>query len=471
MSIAERFRAEWLFASLVAAFGLIYLIWYPASYSIEDEAHILSLAYSLEHGSIFPDHAGPDAGLPVDGHLVSKFSIVHAGLLVPAVATDWRLGFLVTAGFLVAGAFVVRSMLQREGLDSGWSALYFLLLGALFYSQTLLAAVPAAVFGLIAVSMLMRSEPRPVAAGLFFGISVLMHPWMAPLAIVAVGVWCIEQGTSNLASNASRISLGAAPAVATLAAINYASTGNPMVNTYTLLNHQSSFTFDDLIAQTPFYLGSLAIFPLAGWAILSPKWSRGWTLPITAYLVVALASMYGYRDGLNVGSARVGRVLALAAGAIPGQRFLIPVSMLACVPAARFLSACFASTSDRYFAVVRAMALAGFAVVFAALSLAHRNYQRAHFDVQTALHRVIPPDARVVVSPELLKEFAPVDGLYNHVEDTDSTPQPAAGAYFVLLSQPQATPSAVLLDHRRNELVKVRSWIWNRDLWLAWPKN
>ena len=471
MRIADRLRAEWLFVSLVTAFGLIYLIWYPASYSIEDEAHILSLAYSLEHGSIYPDHAGPDAGFPIDGHLVSKFSIVHAGLLVPAVATDWRLGFLVSAGFLVAGAFVVRSMLQREGLDSGWSALYFLLLGALFYSQTLMAAVPAAVVGLIAVSMLMRSEPRPAAAGLLFGISVLMHPWMGPLAIVAAAVWCIEQGTRNFLSNATRISLGASPAIAALAAINYASTGNPLVNSYTLLGHQHSFTFDALIAQTPFYLVSLAIFPLAGWAIFSPKWSRGWTLPITAAVVVTLASMYGYRDGLNVGSARVGRVFALAAGAIPGQRFLIPVSMLACVPAARFLSARFASVGERYVEAVRPLALAAFAIIFAVLSLAHRNYQRAHYEVQTALRRVIPPDARVVVSPELLKEFAPVDGLYDHVEDTDSTPQPAPGAYFALSSPPQAAPSAAFLDHRRSEIVKVRSWIWNRDLWLAWPKN
>jgi hypothetical protein len=471
MSIAGRFRAEWLFASLVAAFGVIYLIWYPASYSIEDEAHILSLAYSLEHGSIFPDHAGPDAGLPVDGHLVSKFSIVHAGLLVPAVATDWRLGFLVTAGFLVAGAFVVRSMLQREGLDSGWGALYFLLLGALFYSQTLLAAVPAAVFGLFAVSMLMRSEPRPAAAGLLFGISVLMHPWMGPLAIVAVAVWCIEQGRADFLSNATRVSLGAAPAVAALAVINYASTGNPLVNSYTLLNHQSSFTFDDLIAQIPFYLGSLAVFPLAGWAILSPKWSRGWTLPITAAVVATMASMFGFRDGLNVGSARIGRTLALIAGAVPGQRFLLPISMLACVPAARFLSARFASIPDRYVAAMRPLALAAFVVSFVALSIAHRNFQRAHLDAQNALRRAIPPDARIVVSPELYKEFAPVPVLYDRVNGTENIPQPPPGAYVALESPPNAPPSTELLDHRKTEAVKIRSWIWNRDIWLAWPKN
>lgn len=471
MRITDRFRAEWLFASLVAAFGLIYLMCYPASYSIEDEAHILSLAYSLEHGSIFPDHAGPDAGFPVDGHLVSKFSIVHAGLLVPAVATDWRLGFLVTAGFLVAGAFVIRAMLQREGLDSGWSALYFLLPGALFYSQTLLAAVPAAVVGLIAVSMLMRSEPRPAAAGLLFGISVLMHPWMGPLAIVAATVWCIEQGTADLPSNATRISLGALPAVAALAAINYASTGNPLVNSYTLLDHQDSFTFDALIAQAPFYLASLAIFPLAGWAILSPKWSRGWTLPITAAVVVTLASMFGYRDGLNVGSARVGRTLALIAGAVPGQRFVLPISMLACVPASRFLSARFASIPDRYVAAVRPLALAAFALSFALLSVAHRNFQRAHLDAQIALRRVIPPDARVVVSRELYKEFAPVPVLYDRVDGTENIPQPPPGAFVALESPPNAPLSTELLDHRKSETVKIRSWIWNRDIWLAWPKN
>jgi hypothetical protein len=471
MTVANRLRAEWLFVSLVAAFGLIYLSWYPASYSIEDEAHILSLAYALDHGSIFPDHAGPDAGLPMRGHLVSKFSIVHAALMVPAVATDWRLGFLVTAGFFVAGAFVVRAMLLREGLDSGWTALYFLLLGALYYSQTLMGAVPAAVLGLAAVSMLIRSDPRPVAAGFLFGISVLMHPWMGPLAIVATTVWCIENGTRDFLSNAARTMLGASPAVAMLAMINYASTGNPIVNAYTVLGHQKSFAFDTLLAQAPFYLLSLAIFPIAGLAILSPKWSRGWTLPITAAVVTTLASMFGFRDGLNVGSARVGRTLALVAGAVPGQRFLIPVSMLACVPGARFLSARFATIPDRYAAAIRPMALGAFVVIFAALSIAHRNFQRAHLDAQTALRRVIPPDAHVVVSPELYKEFAPVPVLYDRVDGTGSIPQPPTGAYVALESPPNATPSAELLDHRKSETIKIRSWIWNRDIWLAWPKD
>jgi hypothetical protein len=471
MRFADRLRAEWLFVSLLAAFGLIYLCWYPASYSIEDEAHILSLAYSIDHGSIFPDHAGPDAGLPMRGHLVSKFSVVHAALMAPAVATDWRLGFLVTAGFFVAGAFIVRSMLVREGLDSGWTALYFLLLGALYYSQTLMGAVPAAVLGVAGWSMLSRSNPRLIAAGFLFGLSVLMHPWMCPLAIVAATVWCIENGSRSFLSNTARIALGASPAIAVLGMINYASTGNPIVNAYTALGHQHSFAFDTLLAQAPFYFVSLAIFPLAGWAILSPKWSRGWTLPITAAVVATLASMFGFRDGLNVGSARIGRVLALAAGAVPGQRFLIPISMLACVPAARFLSARFASIPDRYAAEVRPLTLAAFAIIFAALSIAHRNFQRAHLEAQTALRRVIPPDARVVVSPELYKEFAPVPVLYDHVEGTENTPQPPPGAYVALESAPNATPSGELLDHRKSETVKIRSWIWNRDIWLAWPQN
>ena len=138
----EILRDEWLFISLLVAFSIIYLCEYPATYSIQDEMRILSLAYSIGHGTIYPDHSGPSVGLVIDGRTVSKFSPFHAALFVPAVMTDWRCGFLVTAAFFMLGALVVRSMLKRERLGSGWSCLYFLLAGALYYSQTLMAAVP-----------------------------------------------------------------------------------------------------------------------------------------------------------------------------------------------------------------------------------------------------------------------------------------------------------------------------------------
>ena len=96
---------------------------------------------------------------------VSKFSVFHAAMIAPLWKLDWRLGFLLAAFFFAAGAFVVRNWLRRENLDGEWTALYFFLFGALYYTQSLLSAVPAAVAGLFGVSLLLRERPRPTAGG------------------------------------------------------------------------------------------------------------------------------------------------------------------------------------------------------------------------------------------------------------------------------------------------------------------
>ena len=246
MSRAERVNTQWLFPCLLISFCAIYLIYYPPSYGIEDEWNILQLSYSLSHGTIFPDHAGPYAGLPIDGHHVSKFSIFHAAMIAPLWKLDWRLGFVLAALFFAAGAFVVRNWLRREKLNGDWTALYFLLFGALYYTQSVMAAVPAAVAGLFGVSLLLREEPRPMLAGLMFGASVLMHPWMGPFAVVSATVWLLENWRIDLIERAGRLLAGALVPIAMLAGYNFATTGSPFRSVYTLLGHQNSFVGESL---------------------------------------------------------------------------------------------------------------------------------------------------------------------------------------------------------------------------------
>ena len=467
-------RGGYLFAAMLAAFAAIYLVFYPRTYANHDEARELSLAFSIEHGSIFPDHAGPSAGLQVGPHVVSVYSPFHAAMFAPALASDWRLAFLVTAAFFAVGAFTVRATLVRDGLSADWSALYFMLAGALYYSRTLMAAIPAAVLALAAVSMLTRPQPRPIVAGLTFGLSVLMHPWMAPMAIVFSAVWCIERGLKSFLANLSSIAIGALPCVVALAAYNYITLGNPLHNVYAVLGAQDSFTGAHLFSFFLFYAVSLAIFPLAGWAVFSPRWSRGWALPVTAAVMVALASLYYYRDGLNVGSARVGIVAGLAAGFIPGQRFLLPVSMLACLPAARFLSSRLSEQAQSWQRALRPAALVTFVTGFIVLSAAHQAYLDAHARLQQALWLALPGNAEVALGSELElddlgKELAPVERAYNGAHDTLHVP--AATAYVAYLALPGNRPPEGWLDGRRAELVRIRSWAWNRDLWIGDPAS
>ena len=315
MSRAEGAKTRWLFPCLLISFCAIYLIYYPPTYGIDDEFNILQLSYSLSHGTIFPDHVGPGAGLPIDGHRVSKFSVFHAALIAPLWKLDWRLGFLLAAFFFAAGAFVVRNWLRRENLDGEWTALYFFLFGALYYTQTLLSAVPAAVAGLFGVSLLLRERPRPTLAGLMLGASVLLHPWMGPFAIVSTAVWLLENQRFDLVARASRLIAGALGPIAMLGVYNFATTGSPFRSVYTLLGHQNFFVGEHFGSYLAFYAASLAIFPLAGWVVFSPRWAKGWTIPATSAAMFALASLVllsrrpqpfrvgdAERDGVHCGS-------------------------------------------------------------------------------------------------------------------------------------------------------------------------
>ena len=174
-------RREWLFLALVAAFCAIFLLKYPASFAIADESEILSLAYSIAHGTVYPDRAGlltwnPLMELAVGGHRIVKYSPFHALLLAPAVASDWRLAFLVSAAFFIVGAFAVRAMLREAGLA---------------------------------------------------------------------------------------LAAGAAPAMIALAAYNYATTASALRRGYAINGEAFWFSGEHFASFFPFYVASLAIFPVA----------------------------------------------------------------------------------------------------------------------------------------------------------------------------------------------------------------
>ena len=469
MSRAHRPGSQWLFPCLLISFCAIYLIYYPPTYGIEDEGNILQLSYSLSHGTIFPDHAGPDAGLSIDGHHVSKFSVFHAAMIAPLWKIDWRMGFGVAALFFAVGAFIVRDWLKREDLNGDWSALYFLLFGSLYYTQTMMAALPAAVAGLYGVSLLLREEPRPTLAGLMFGASVLIHPWMGPFAVVSAAVWLLENRHIDPIGRAGRLFAGAIVPIVLLGSYNFATTGNPFRSVYTVLGHQDGFSGEHLESYLLFYVASLAIFPLAGWAVLSPKWAKGWTLPATSAAMLLLASLYYYRDGLKVSASAVSGIMALIAGAIPGQRFLIPVSMVACVPAARLLDARSESMPRWIRGFARPAALTAFVVGFAAMSIAHSSFLRAHATVQQALCETIPADAAVAISAGVLKETAPTCQVFEHAVLTADSAVPRANMFTAWLGAPGAHAPDGWLEKRETKTFQIRSWIWNRDLFVAAP--
>jgi hypothetical protein len=461
-------RREWSFAAMLAAYAVIFLVWYPATYTISDEGNYIALARAIWHGTIFVDRAGGFWGLRVGNHLVSKYSLFHSAILAPAFALDWRLMFLVPAGFFLAGAFILRGILNRHGLGSGWCLLYFMLAGGLYYSETVMAAVPAAVMGLLGVSLCLRGSPRPILAGLAFGASILLHPWMGPLAATFALVWSLEQGRAGAVRAAAYFALGVIPAALALMTYNAATTGSPFRDVYTILGSQYEFTGARLPGFFYFYAVSFAIFPLAGWSALSRRFSGTWAIPATCALGLAMCSLYFYRDGLRTGSARIGW-LAFLAGAIPGQRFLLPISMIACLPAARFLTTITPRIPAPLQTTARLAGVVAFAIFFAGLSFTHQSYVKAHAALQHALAEHLPADAPIGVSGEAIKEFAPTDRLYSHLDYFDDDAAIPSDHYFVCVRLPGDVPPAAWMRGHRATMLPFRSWAWNRDLWIGLP--
>ena len=450
---------EWYFRLFGAAFVAIFAVFYPSTYAIEDELNILSLSVAISKGTVFLDQAGIDldADLFWNGHRISKYSPLHASMLTPAVATSWRLGFLVSAGFDLAGAFVFRGMLRREGLSSAWVALYFLCAGLWFYSRTLMAAVPASVMVLVGASLLLRDRARPFTGGLALGLAGLLHPWMIPVAAaLSLGWWVSNAGRQ--VGPGLRLIAGAAPCAVALLAYNWYTTGHPLVNAYSLMGTQDGFKAENIHTFLPLYLVSLLLMPLAGWAAFSPRWSRGLGIPLAVTTVVAMGSVYYFRDGLGYG----------VAGLLPAQRFLLPASLLACLPAARYLATVRVGAARQWAAPA---ALAAFVVGFTAVSLGHDAYLDAHAQVQAAVKTRIPEGAHVIVGDRAYKSFAPVLGSWHlaHVREGRFPRGPFRQPVYVMwLGPPGSQPPAGWMDATAAK-VPARSWVWNRDVWIGPP--
>jgi hypothetical protein len=167
------------------------------------------------------------------------------------------------------------------------------------------------------------------------------------------------------------------------------------------------------------------------------------------------------------------------AGGIPGQRFLLPVSFVACVPSARWLSRRLSVDPERWKPWTVVVAFTLFVSCFWTLSAAHESYLRAHATIQQEVNAYIPAGADVVVLSELAtqfggcKEFAPVYKTWNCVELDPGhvTDQVQHGAYLMWVGAPGSQAPNRWFDGHRYQIVQARSWIWNADVWLAFPKT
>jgi hypothetical protein len=287
---------------------------------------------------------------------------------------------------------------------------------------------------------------------------------MIPVAVaLAIGWWLDSPRARSMPL--LRLVAAALPAAVLLLFYNALITGSAFRNGYSLLGTQYGFKGEHVLTFFPLYAASLLLMPLAGWTALSPRWSRGLAVPIATATVLVMASLYYFRDGMGYGPA----------GLLPAQRFLIPASLLACLPAARFLSSVKLGGADAQAAQRRWTAPAAFAcfvIGFSAVSFGHQAYLDAHRSVQGFLRASIPNGSRVLAGERAFKEFAPVLGTWQLKQvPFDRTPREpdGDGAYEVWIGAPGQQPPSAWLGDRVMTRYEARSWVWNRDIWIGLP--
>jgi hypothetical protein len=199
---------------------------------------------------------------------------------------------------------------------------------------------------------------------------------------------------------------------------------------------------------------SLLVIPPAGWAALHKRWAGCWSIPAAIVTTLVLASAYYYRDGLEYGMF----------GLVPGQRFLLPASALACVPAARVLSGLTSRVSQKAGSLALAVAMVAlFVVESSALSALHQSYLSAHAAAQRAVRQLIPDGARVVSDDRAFRR--------SHRSTGDAAPRAVgsvpragpSGACVVWLGRREAPP-APWFSGRTPTVVRAESWLAARPL-------
>jgi hypothetical protein len=171
-----------------------------------------------------------------------------------------------------------------------------------------------------------------------------------------------------------------------------------------------------------------------------------------------MASIYYYRDGLGYGIA----------GLLPAQRFLLPASMLACMPAARWLAARGTTVTSPW--IPRA-AFVVFVIGFTAVSIGHGAYLDAHAQIQDAITQQIPSGSQVIAGERVYKSFAPVLGTWHltQVRDGRLPRGPFREPVYVMwMGPPGSHPPAGWMNADATR-VPARSWVWNRDVWIGRP--
>ncbi len=282
---------------LIGAAGgyiLIYLYFYPRTFTTSDESTYMNMAYAIRHGSIYSNSIGLGVvGVyPVHGHLVSKYPPGMPAILAIVSFLGWRVALGTNLVLHLATFAVVAKLLRTYGVSCLFAELYLFHPTAALYSRTVMADTVSGL--LIAVAFWGLMKQRYISAGAILGAAVLFRSANG-LALVTFGlgtIWESYRAPSTYSIRRAvepiaRLALGASPFM--WLAAYYAI----VVQAEQSQQHTGYFSLRFIPHLLPVYcVGLLTMYPAM---LIAPSVFRGshrFTLVATIYGFVLLYSAW-----------------------------------------------------------------------------------------------------------------------------------------------------------------------------------
>lgn len=288
----------WL-AIAALSYVLLYLAFFPQSYTSMDEASYMSTAYALRHGTVYPDVAGVRdvVSYPVHGHMISKYPLGMPLLLALMSLFGWQAALATNLIVHLATFYVIILLLRRLQIPALFALLYLLHPTAVLYSRTVMADLFSGLLLVLAFSS--QLSRRPVATGAFLGMAVLCRTGNAIALPIFLGALLWEgRGQGDMVARIKArlkemiwLVSGSAPFLLLAGYYAFIIAGGQMAQ------HTGTFSLSYFSHMFPAYvLGLLLIYPGMFFAPLLYRGPGRMTIWPLCYGFLLLYSFWYYRD-------------------------------------------------------------------------------------------------------------------------------------------------------------------------------
>lgn len=337
-----KIRQLFLFIHIII-FSVVFYIFYPPFYAIEDENNYLGMAYVLKSGHIFPDEVGAKfvSLYSYKGHLVSKYPIGNSLFLIPFTLIGWNGVFLFNFILHVIGFIIFIKILIRFNLPLVYSLLFLYYPPFTLYMRTIMSDLPTAFFTISGFYTFLLGGKWLFFSGFLIGLSCFVRY----TNVIVCGMFCAALAYPLLKRIISernyrkeeaieingliKFIFGFSPFALIILYYNYYTLGSPFLTVYGLLDpNDYAFSIKHMPGNFVFYLKALlVIYPFLLIAMFIYNGKERLLCHLLFWSVLIFYSLYFYTPDFGTGIQKI----------VVGMRFLLPVLFVGIIAYAFFI--------------------------------------------------------------------------------------------------------------------------------------